>query len=52
VHYRLAELYASKGDRLEAIDSLDALARLWKNGDPHLPLAERAARLRSKLAAP
>lgn len=48
-HYQLAELYAAKGDSAKAAQWLDALAQLWKDGDPDLPLLRKASGLRKKL---
>jgi len=41
-HYRLAALYASRGDAPKARDLLKRLLDLWRDADPDLPLLKQA----------
>jgi tetratricopeptide (TPR) repeat protein len=47
--YRLAELYAQRGERGQAAARLDRMLELWRNGDPSLPLLVAAKKLRDAL---
>jgi tetratricopeptide (TPR) repeat protein len=49
VQYRLAELYAKRGERDKAADRLDRMLALWANGDASLPLLTAARKLRGSL---
>ena len=50
-HYALAALHAGRGNTARASQLLDALIAAWKDGDPGLPLIERARTLRAQLAS-
>jgi tetratricopeptide (TPR) repeat protein len=47
-HADLAELYLSRGERAKAAQTLDELARLWKNAYPDLPLVRRMRELQQR----
>ena len=49
-HYRLASLYAGRGNAARARELLTALLTYWKDADPDLPLVLRARRLQEQIS--
>jgi len=49
-HSRLAELYAAKREGAKTVQWLDALTRLWKDGDADLAPMQRLGRLQKLVA--